>query len=101
MPIFAVSMKHTPESCPMFNNDVRKRFKEQVSKREEVMKKHGIKVLSGYTSTLSHVAFFIVEAPSQQAVESWFMEAGWAFWNTVEILTQVQPVEDVVRKVVG
>lgn len=101
MPIFAVNMKHTPESCPMFNNDVKKKFKELIEKREEVRKKHGINVLSGWTSTLSHLIFFIVEAPSQQAIESWLIDAGWASWNTVEILTQVQPVEDVIKKVVG
>ena len=101
MPIFAVNMKHTPESCPMFNNDVKKKFKEVVGNREEVKKKLGIKTISAYTSTLSHLIFIIVEAPSQQAVESFLMESGFAFWNTVEILTQVHPVEDVIKKVVG
>ena len=65
MPIFAVNMKHTPESCPMFNNDVKKKFKELVGKREEVKKKHGINIISAYTSTLSHLIFIIAEAPSQ------------------------------------
>ena len=101
MPIFAVNMKHTPESCPMFNNDVKKKFKELVGNREEIKKKHGIKDISAYTSTLSHLIFIIVEAPSQQAIESWLTESGFAFWNNVEVLTQVQPVEDVIRKVVG
>ena len=100
MPIFAVNMKHTPESCPMFNNDVRKKFKEAVGKREEVREKLGIKALSNYSSTLSHLVFAIVEAPSQQAVESYLIEVGFAFWNTVEIL-QVQPTEDVIKRVVG
>lgn len=101
MPIFAVNMKHTPESCPMFNNDVKKKFKEVVGNREEVKKKLGIKAISAYTSPLSHLIFIIVDAPSQQAVESYLTESGFAFWNTVEILTQVQPVEDVIKKVVG
>jgi uncharacterized protein with GYD domain len=100
LPIFAVNMKHAPESCPMFNNDVKKKFKEAADKREEVRKKHGIKVLSNYTSTLSHQVFAIFGAPSQQAVESYLVEVGFAFWNSVEIL-QVQPVEDVIKKVVG
>jgi len=84
----------------MFNNDVKKKLKEAVGKREEVKKKLGIKALSNYTSTLAHLIFAIVEAPSQQAVESYLIEVGFAFWNTVEIL-QVQPVEDVIKKVVG
>jgi uncharacterized protein with GYD domain len=92
-------MKHKPESCPMFNNNVKKRLKELIVKREEVRKKYGVKALSNYTSTLSHQIFAIVEAPSQQALESYLIEVGFAFWNTVGIL-QVQPVEDVIKRIV-
>ena len=98
MPIFSVNMKHTVESCAMFNPDVRKKFKEVVGKREEAAKKHGVKVLSAWTSVLDHLIFYIVEASSQQAVEEYFKEIGFAFWNTVEI-RQVKAVEDVVRAV--
>jgi len=100
LPIFVVNMKHTPESCPMFNNDVRKRFKEVVGKREEVARKHEVKVLSAYTSTLDHLIFYVVEAPSQQAVEDYFVEIGFAFWNSVEI-RQARLVDDVIKRVVG
>jgi hypothetical protein len=100
MAVFSVNMSHTPESCPMFNDQVGKKFKEAVGKRVEVAKKHGIKVLSAYTSTLDHVAFYIVEAPSQLAVENYFTDIGFAFWNTVEI-RQVKAVEDVIKKVTG
>jgi hypothetical protein len=34
-------------------------------------------------------------------VESFLIESGFAFWNNVEILTQVQTVEDTIKKVVG
>jgi len=100
MAIFLINMKHSPESCPMFNEDVMKKFKGLVAKREEVAKKHEIKVLSAYTSTPDHLTFYVVEAPSQQAVESYFIEVGFAFWNNVEI-RQVKLVEDVVKKVTG
>jgi len=93
-------MKHTVESCPMFNTEVRKKFKEVVGKREEIAKKHRVKVLSAWTSVLDHLAFFIVDAPSQFAVEDYFKEIGFAFWNTIEI-RQVKTVEEVVKKVVG
>jgi len=98
MPTFSVNMRHTVESCPLFNAEVRKKFKEAVGKREEVAKKHGVKVLSAWTSVLEHLAFFIVEAPSQMAVEDYFKEIGFAFWNSVEI-RQVKPVEDVIRSI--
>jgi hypothetical protein len=84
----------------MFNNDVKKRFKEVVGKREEVAKKHEIKVLSAYTSILDHLIFYVVDAPSQQAVENYFIEIGFAFWNNAEI-RQARLVEDVIKKVVG
>ena len=100
MAIFIVNMKHTPESCAMFNEDVKKKFKELVAKREDVAKKHGIKVLSAYTSILDHLIFHVVDAPSQQAVENYFIEIGFAFWNDVEI-RQGRLVEDVIKKVTG
>lgn len=100
MPIFAVTSKHTPESCPMFNNEVKQKFKEVVGKRKEVAEKHRVKVISAYTSILDHLIFHIVEAPSQQAVENWFIEVGFAFWNDIQI-REAKAVEDVIKKVVG
>jgi len=98
MSVFSVNMKHTVESCAMFNAEVKKKFKEAVGKREEAARKHGIKVLSAWTSTLEHLIFYIVEAPSQTAVEDYFKEIGFAFWNGIEI-RQVTAVEDVVKGV--
>lgn len=96
MPTFSVNMKHTVESCPSFNNEVKKKLKEVIGKREEAAKKHGIKILSAWTSVLDHLIFCIVEAPSQVAVEDYFKEIGFAFWNNVEI-RQVKLVEDVLK----
>ena len=100
MPIFAVNSKHTPESCPMFNNDVKQKLKEMVGEREEVAKKHGIKIISAYTSILDHLIFHVVEAPSQQAVENYFIEIGFAFWNDIEI-RQAKLVEDMIKRILG
>ena len=100
MTIFSVNSKHTPESCPMFNDEVKQKFKDLVGKREEIAKKQGLKVISAYTSILDHLIFLIVDAPSQQAVERYLIESGFAFWNDVEI-RQVQLVEDVIKRVVG
>ena len=97
LPTFAVNMKHTPESCPLFNAEVKKRFKEMLGKKEEAWdraKKHGVQVLSAWTSILEHLVFYIVEASSQEAVEDYFKDIGFAFWNTIEI-RQVRPVEDI------
>jgi len=98
MPTFSVNMKHTVESCAMFNETVKEKFKALVGKRQEVAKKHNIKILSAYTSTLEHLIFYVVEAPNQQAVENYFMDIGFAFWNDVEIRL-VKAVEEVVKRV--
>ena len=97
MTIFAVNMRHTPESCPRFNQEVMKKFREAFVKREESAEKNGVKILSAYTSTMEHTTFCIVEASSQQSVESYFVEIGMAFWNTAHI-SQVMPFEDVIKK---
>jgi hypothetical protein len=102
VPTFSVNMKHTAESCPLFNAEVKKRFKETLGKREEAWdraKKHGVQVLSSWTSVLEHVIFYIVEASSQEAVEGYFKDIGFAFWNNIEI-RQVRPVEDIIKAVV-
>jgi hypothetical protein len=46
-----------------------------------------------------NVIFYIVEASSQEAVEDYFKDIGFAFWNTIEI-RQVRPVEDIIKAVV-
>jgi len=102
VPTFAVNMKHTAESCPLFNAGVKKRLKEMLGKREEVWdraKKHGVHVLSAWNSVLDHLIFYVVEAPSQEAVENYFKDIGFAFWNSIEI-RQVTPAEDIIKAVV-
>jgi len=73
-----------------------KKFKGVIGKREESAKRHGVKVLSAWTSVLDHLIFYIVEAPSQPAVEEYFKEIGFAFWNNFEIRL-VKLVEDVLK----
>jgi len=98
VPTFSVNMKHTVESRPMFNTDLKNKFMEVVSKREDAAQRHGVKVLSAWTSTLQHLIFYIVEASSRTALEDYFKEIGFAFWNDVEI-RQVRPVEDVLKSI--
>jgi hypothetical protein len=82
----------------MFNEAVNQKFKALVGKREEIAKKYGIKILSAYTSVLDHLMFYAIEAPSQQAIENYFIDTGLAFWNDIEIRL-VKPVSEVIKKV--
>ena len=102
MPTFAVNMKHNAESCPLFNSEVKKKLKEMLGKREEAWdraKKHGVHVLSAWTSVLDHLVFYVVEAASQEAVEGYFKDIGFVFWNSIEI-RHVRPAEDIIKAVV-
>jgi archaellum biogenesis ATPase FlaH len=98
MPIFAVNMVHFPESCPMFNSDVREKVKKTVIiKGEDIAKKHRIKILSAVASVLDHHIFCVIESDSQIELEEYLKEVGYAFWNSIEI-KQVRFVEDVFKK---
>ena len=58
MTTFAVNMKHSAESYPLFNADLKKRFKEMLGKKEEAWdraKKHVVRVLSVWTTILEHL----------------------------------------------
>ena len=96
MPVFSVNMRHTPESCPLFNAELKAKFKALIVKRAEASEKHEVKVISAWTSLLDHLIFYVVEASSQKALEDYFIEVGFAFWNTVEI-RQVKLVEDILK----
>lgn len=98
MSVFSVNMEHSVESCPLFNVEVMKSFKAVVSRREEAAKKHMVRVLSAWSSVLDHLIFWIVEAPSQKAVEDYFTEIGFAFWNKLEI-RQVRLVENIIKTI--
>jgi hypothetical protein len=50
-------------------------------------------------SVMDHLVFYIVEASSQEAVEDYFKNIGFAFWNSIEI-RQVRPAEDIIKAVV-
>jgi len=97
MSIFAVNMVHFPESCPMFNNDIREKVKKTVIKGEDIAKKHRIKILSAVVSVMDHRIFCVMESDSQTDVEKYLNEIGYAFWNSIEI-KQVQFFEDILKK---
>jgi len=93
MPFYAVNMTHPAASCPIFNDEVKKRYREGVARREELAKKYKIRVLTACVAVLEHVIFYVVEAPSQSAVEGYFTEIGFAFYNNVAI-REVQLLEE-------
>jgi hypothetical protein len=97
MPIYSVEMTHAAISCPVFNDEVKKTFKEGAANRGAAAQKHSVKVLVGCICTLEHVVWYVVEAPAQSAVEEYLKDGGWAFFNNVRI-REVQMVEEVQQR---
>lgn len=93
MPDFHVVMSHTAGLCPLFSAETMNKFRELSGNRDEAAKKHGVKVVSTWSPTRVHQTFWIVEAPSQKAVEDYFKEIGYALWNKLEI-QQVKIIQE-------
>jgi hypothetical protein len=97
MPIYAIEMSHASVSCPIFNADVGKKFKEGAAKREEAAKKYKVKVLASCVAVLEHWIFYLIEANSRSAVEDYLKETGWAFYNNVQI-REVDTIEEATKR---
>jgi len=75
MPTFMVILRHSPENCDWFNEKSRKATLEFMGKVDELMKKHGIKMLGAWTmDPAGHQSFWAVEAPSLEAFQKFGME---------------------------
>ena len=85
MEMFMAHMTHSAESCYLFNDKTRKILKELSSKKEEIAKKHDVKILYGVYPSLEHEIFYLMEAPSHKAVERYLKEIGFAHYNKIKI----------------
>lgn len=97
MPMFALDMVHSPEMCPMYNDKVRKKLKEQSSKMKEIAANLDVKILISVNSAVDHTILMVVEAPSIQSVEHFVMEMGLVSFNTITY-RHVQHSEDVLKR---
>jgi uncharacterized protein with GYD domain len=86
MPIFLVFGTHHSENCPMFNEKARKVFMAYISKRDGLLKKHGVKMIGSWTVIGEHLAVWIFEAPSSDAFGKFLMEPELMAWNAFETM---------------
>ena len=86
-------VRHSPESCPGSNAEIRKRAEQALGKMEEIGKKHQVKPKSMHVLTPSHLLVFICEAPSIEAVRDFLMESGLDQWNDIELYPSQTPEE--------
>ena len=85
MALFMAHMTHSSEACYIFNNTRREELKGKVRSRDEVAKKHEIKIISAVYPPLEHEIFYVMDAPSHKAVVRYLKEIGFASYNKIKI----------------
>jgi hypothetical protein len=85
--LFGIFATHSPESCPLNNNQSRDTFVQIDDKIKTATAKHNIsKIVGFYMSVLEHEWVIIVEANSAHDIETMCIEAGISAFNTVKIV---------------
>lgn len=97
MPVFILDMEHSPEMCPMYNDKIRKKFKEQYSKMKEIAAKLDVKILINLSVAMDHTSLLIVEAPSVESMETFVMEMGLVSFQTITMRHAINTDEVVER----
>jgi len=60
-------VKHSPESCPLFNTETRKIYEDTMMNQADVLAKHGVKMVSSWSNFGMHTEYFIYETPGMDA----------------------------------
>ncbi len=74
MPLFLQTLRHSPESCAIHNEKVRKVFVDLLNKMPQLTKKYGIKIVGGWTSVPEHLIVIVYDAPNLEALLKFSME---------------------------
>jgi uncharacterized protein with GYD domain len=87
MALFGVFATHSPESCPLNNNQNRDTFTHIDEKLKMATSKYNIsRVVGFYMSVLEHQWVIIVEADNAHEIETMCIEVGISAFNTVKIV---------------
>lgn len=97
MPVFILDMEHSPEMCPMYNDKIRKKFKQQYSKMKEIAAKLDIKILINLSVAMDHTSLLILEAPSVESMENFVMEMGLVSFQTITMRHAINTDEVIER----
>jgi hypothetical protein len=87
MPIQINFLRYSPENDPSFNEKSRKILMEYLSKRDGLLKKHGVKMLGSWAVPAEHLYLSAVEG-SLDAIQKFMMEpesiatTAYATWET-------------------
>ncbi|MGA2768998.1 MAG: DUF3303 family protein [Candidatus Bathyarchaeia archaeon] len=83
--------RHAPESCPMHNEKVKKASVDLMARMDQLVKKHGIKVVGGWHSSPDHFFVVVYDAPSMEAMLKFSMEPEVMAWSSYHT-TETRPV---------
>lgn len=101
MALFGVFATHSPESCPLNNDQSRNTFLQIDEKLKQATAKHNIsKIVAFYMSVLEHEWVIIIEADSAHNIETMCIDAGISAYNTVKIVP-LNNFDVVVKKLKG
>ena len=85
--LFGVFATHSPESCPLNNEQSRKIFLGIDKKLEESIQKHNIeKIVGFYMSVLEHEWIIILDAKNAHDIETLCIDVGISSTSTVKIV---------------
>jgi hypothetical protein len=85
--LFGVFATHSPESCPLNNEQSRKIFLGIDKKLEESVEKHNIvKIVGFYMSVLEHEWIIILDAKNAHDIETLCIDVGISSTSTVKIV---------------
>ena len=99
--IFGIFAVHSPEACPLNNEQNRATFMRIDEKLKAVASKFNVSSIIGfYMSVLEHEWVIIVEAGSAHDIENLCIEAGISAFNTVKIVP-LNNFEVVMKRIKG
>lgn len=93
MPTQIVFMRFSPENDPMFNEKSRKALIEYMSKREALLKKHGVKSLGSWTVPGEHLTISVLEG-SLDAMNKLSMEPEYIALNAYSTIEMKVALEE-------
>ncbi len=73
--LFHVTATHSEDNCPGYNLELIPTVVKGLKAREEIARKHGVKLLGGWSAAPDHTFFFIVDANSSHDIDMFVTEA--------------------------
>jgi hypothetical protein len=84
--LFLQIARHSPESCPIHNDEAKKAFMTFSSKQDELLKKNGIRKVGGWVSMPEHFIVFVYELSTTELMMKFMREPEVMAWQSYQIV---------------